>query len=90
MSKRSNDKRVLQFLKLLKKSEVIEAVGIARLLQVPLVICLDDEESGSEISSKVVERDYDSILADLIDAFAAETKSKQKFILNLMRMAIED
>lgn len=90
MSKRSNDKRVLQFLKLLKKLEVIEAVGIARLLQVPLVIYLDDEESGSEISSKVVERDYDSILADLIDAFAVETKSKQKFILNLMRMAIED
>ncbi len=90
MSKRSNDKRILQFLKLLKKLEIIEAMGIARLLQVPLVIYLDDEESGSEISSKVVERDYDSILADLIDAFAVETKSKQKFILNLMRMAVED
>ena len=90
MSKRSNDKRVLQFLKLLKKLEVIEAIGIARLLQVPLVIYLDDEESGPEISSKVVERDYDSILADLIDAFAVETKSKQKFILNLMKTAIED
>ena len=90
MSKRSNDKRVLQFLKLLKKLEVIEAIGVARLLQVPLVIYLDDEESGSEISSKVVERDYDSILADLIDAFAVETKSKQKFILNLMKAAVED
>jgi len=91
MLKRTKDKRVLKFLGYLKKLQTIEAMGVAGLLQVPLVSYNEEseesQESGPEKSSKVVERDQDSILADMIDAFVNETPSKQKFILDIMKAA---
>ncbi len=91
MLKRTQNKRVLKFLNYLKKLQTIEAMGVAGLLQVPLVY-FDEEseesqESGPAKSSNVVERDQDSILADMIDAFVNESSSKQKFILDIMKAA---
>ena len=82
--KRKRDKEVLKFLHYLTKMEVIEAVGIARLLGVELVVREDGTDADGEPTATVTEKEYDIILSELIDAFVSTSKSKRKFILSIM------
>ena len=87
--KRSKDREVLKFLKYLTQLEVIEAVGIARLLGVELVTREDDTDADGQEKATITEKDYDIILSELIDAFVSTSKSKRKFILSVMEPIVK-
>ena len=83
------NREVLKFLKYLTKLEVIEAVGIARLLGVELVTWEDTEDADGQPQATITEKDYDIILSELVDAFVSTSKSKRKFILSIMEPLVK-
>lgn len=85
--KKTTDKQVLKFLTYLTKLEVIEAIGVARLLQIDLMTRPDDEEGDDKKAATITEKDYDVIMTEMIDAFIASPKDKRKFILETMKWA---
>ena len=85
--KRSVEKQVLKFLGYLKELEVIEAVGLARFLQVDLVVREDDSDPDTQKTATITEKEYDIILSEMIDAFVSSTREKRKMILELMKNA---
>jgi len=87
--KRSKDREVLKFLKYLTQLEVIEAVGIARLLGVELVTREDGTDADGQEKATITEKDYDIILSELVDAFVSTSKSKRKFILSVMEPIVK-
>ncbi len=86
--KKNNE--VLKFLKYLTKLEIIEAVGIARLLGVELVVRNDNESTESQPSASITEKDYDTILSEMVDAFVSTTKNKRRFILSIMKESVKN
>lgn len=85
--KRSVEKQVLKFLGYLKELEVIEAVGLARFLQVDLVVREDNSDPDTQKTATITEKEYDIILSEMIDAFVSSTREKRKMILELMKNA---
>ena len=85
--KRSVEKQVLKFLGSLKELEVIEAVGLARFLQVDLVVREDDSDPDTQKTATITEKEYDIILSEMFDAFVSSTREKRKMILELMKNA---
>ena len=85
--KRSVEKQVLKFLGYLKELEVIEAVGLARFLQVDLVVREDNSDPDTQKTATITEKEYDIILSEMIDAFVSSTHEKRKMILELMKNA---
>lgn len=86
--KRSQDKQLLKFLTYLQKLEIIEAIGVARLLKVDLVVRKDDTDANGEEKPSIEEKEYDVILSEIIDAFIAAPKNKRKNILDIMKAAV--
>lgn len=88
MNKKKN-RDVLKFLQYLTKLEIIEAIGIARLLGVELVTREDGTDADDQEKASLSEKDYDVILSEIIDAFVSTSKSKRKFILSLMEASVK-
>ena len=88
--KNSQNKQVMKFLSYLTKLEVIEAVGLARLLDVDLLIREDGSDVDSESTATITEKEYDVILSEIIDAFVKCNKTKRKNILALLKVATSE
>lgn len=85
--KKVSNREVLKFLKYLKELELIETLGIARLLQVDLVVRSDEEDVHAAAKASIEEKEFEVILSEMIDAFIQMEKSKRKFILDVMKEA---
>ena len=85
--KRSKDKQVEQFLKCLLKLEVIETIGVARLLKVDLVTRQDDADADSQPTATIMEKEADIIMSEILDAYIAAPKNVRKWILQLVKDA---
>lgn len=80
--KRKKKDKVLYFLSMLKELEIIEAIGVARLLKVDLLTI----DCNLEVE-KMKEKEYDVLLSEMIDAFVQLGEKEQKFILTVMKNA---
>lgn len=80
--KRKKKDKVLYFLSMLKELEIIEAIGVARLLKVDLLTI----DCNLEVE-KIKEKEYDVLLSEMIDAFVQLGEKEQKFILTVMKNA---
>ena len=67
---------------MLKELEIIEAIGVARLLKVDLLTI----DYNLEVE-KIKEKEYDVLLSEMIDAFVQLGEKEQKFILTVMKNA---
>lgn len=81
------DKQLLHFLSYLKKLEVIEAIGVARLLNIDLMVRKDNNDSDNEKTATLSEKEYDIILSEMIDKFLQLDKNKKKNLLSIMKEA---
>ena len=84
------DRQVLKFLSHLRKLEVIEAIGIARLLKVDLLTRADDADPDTQARATIQEKEYDIILSEMMDAFIKLPREQRKMILNIMKEATEE
>jgi hypothetical protein len=73
--KKKEQKQVLSFLKYLKKLEVIETIGVARLLGVQVM------------NSDNTERNGDEILFDICEAFNKVNSNMRKELLKVLKEA---
>ena len=80
--KRKKKDKVLYFLSMLKELEIIEAIGVARLLKVDLLTI----DCNLKVE-KMKEKEYDVLLSEMIDAFVQLGEKEQKFILTVMKNA---
>lgn len=87
MNKKKTNKEVLKFLGYLKELEVAEAVGLAYLLHVDLLVRPDGEDPDSIAAASIQEKDYNIILSEMIEAFIGCNKHKKRWILDLMKDA---
>lgn len=88
--KYSQKRQAMKFLSYLTKLEVIETIGIARLLEVDLLIREDGSDIDSESTASITEKEYDVILSEILDAFIKCNKTKRKNILALMKAAVSE
>ena len=85
--KRSQEKQVKDFLAYVLKLEVIEAIGIARLLKVDLITRPDESDADEQPAASIQEKEFDILLSEMIDAFISSPKETRKWILQLMKDA---
>ena len=83
------DRQVLKFLSYLRRLEVIEAIGLARILKVDLLVVADGTDSNEQEKPSIQEKEYDIILSEMIDAFIKMKREQRKTILNIMKEATE-
>ena len=83
-------REVMKFLDYLRRLEVVEALGVARLLSVDLSVRSDEQDADAQSAATISEKEYDIILSEMIDAFLNIEKSKRKFILSIMKEATYD
>lgn len=81
------DKQVLKFLSYLRHLEVIEAIGIARILKVDLLIRNDSDDANEQEKPSIQEKEYDIILSEMMDSFIKLKREERKMILEIMREA---
>ena len=81
------DKQVLKFLSYLRHLEVIEAIGIARILKVDLLIRNDSADADEQEKASIQEKEYDIILSEMMDSFIKLKREERKMILEIMREA---
>ena len=81
------DKQVLKFLSYLKHLEVIEAIGIARILKVDLLVRNDSTDADEQEKASIQEKEYDIILSEMMDSFIKLKREERKMILEIMREA---
>ena len=81
------DKQVLKFLSYLRHLEVIEAIGIARILKVDLLIRNDSTDADEQEKASIQEKEYDIILSEMMDSFIKLKREERKMILEIMREA---
>jgi hypothetical protein len=87
--RRTVDRQVLKFLSYLRKLEVIEAIGLARMLNVDLLVVEDDVDPDHVNKASIKEKEYDIILSEMIDAFIKMKREKRKMFLKIMKEATE-
>lgn len=83
------DKQVLKFLSYLRYLEVIEAIGIARILKVELLVRDDNADADSQEKATIQEKEYDIILSEMLDSFIKLSREERKMILKIMKEATE-
>lgn len=81
------DKQVLKFLSYLRHLEVIEAIGIARILKVDLLVRNDSDDANEQEKASIQEKEYDIILSEMMDSFIKLKREERKMILEIMREA---
>lgn len=81
------DKQVLKFLSYLRHLEVIEAIGIARILKVDLLVRNDSADANEQEKPSIQEKEYDIILSEMMDSFIKLKREERKMILEIMREA---
>lgn len=81
------DKQVLKFLSYLRHLEVIEAIGIARILKVDLFVRNDSTDADEQEKASIQEKEYDIILSEMMDSFIKLKREERKMILEIMREA---
>lgn len=81
------DKQVLKFLSYLRHLEVIEAIGIARILKVDLLVRNDSDDANEQEKPSIQEKEYDIILSEMMDSFIKLKREERKMILEIMREA---
>ena len=81
------DKQVLKFLSYLRHLEVIEAIGIARILKVDLLVRNDSADANEQENPSIQEKEYDIILSEMMDSFIKLKREERKMILEIMREA---
>ena len=81
------DKQVLKFLSYLRHLEVIEAIGIARILKVDLLVRNDSTDANEQEKASIQEKEYDIILSEMMDSFIKLKREERKMILEIMREA---
>ena len=81
------DKQVLKFLSYLRHLEVIEAIGIARILKVDLLVRNDSADADEQEKASIQEKEYDIILSEMMDSFIKLKREKRKMIVEIMREA---
>ena len=81
------DKQVLKFLSYLRHLEVIEAIGIARILKVDLLVRNDSDDADEQEKASIQEKEYDIILSEMMDSFIKLKREERKMILEIMREA---
>lgn len=81
------DKQVLKFLSYLRHLEVIEAIGIARILKVDLLVRNDSADADEQEKASIQEKEYDIILSEMMDSFIKLKREERKMILEIMREA---
>lgn len=81
------DKQVLKFLSYLRHLEVIEAIGIARILKVDLLVRNDSTDADEQEKASIQEKEYDIILSEMMDSFIKLKREERKMILEIMREA---
>lgn len=81
------DKQVLKFLSYLRHLEVIEAIGIARILKVDLLVRNDSTDANEQEKPSIQEKEYDIILSEMMDSFIKLKREERKMILEIMREA---
>ena len=84
------DRQVLKFLSYLRRLEVIEAIGLARILKVDLLVVADDTDPNEQEKPSIQEKEYDIILSEMIDAFIKMKREQRKTILNIMKEATKE
>ena len=81
------DKQVLKFLSYLRHLEVIEAIGIARILKVDLLVRNDTADANEQEKPSIQEKEYDIILSEMMDSFIKLKREERKMILEIMEEA---
>ena len=81
------DKQVLKFLSYLRHLEVIEAIGISRILKVDLLVRNDSADANEQEKPSIQEKEYDIILSEMMDSFIKLKREERKMILEIMREA---
>ena len=81
------DKQLLKFLSYLRHLEVIEAIGIARILKVDLLVRNDSTDADEQEKASIQEKEYDIILSEMMDSFIKLKREERKMILEIMREA---
>lgn len=81
------DKQVLKFLSYLRHLEVIEAIGIARILKVDLLVRNDSADANEQEKPSIQEKEYDIILSEMMDSFIKLKREERNMILEIMREA---
>ena len=81
------DKQVLKFLSYLRHLEVIEAIGIARILKVDLLVRNDTADANEQEKPSIQEKEYDIILSEMMDSFIKLKREERKMILEIMKEA---
>lgn len=82
-------KQVLKFLNLLTQLEIIEAIGVARLLNVQLVTREENQDADEQKTASITEKDYNIIMSEMIDAFVNAPKEERRFIIKVMKSAVK-
>lgn len=80
MSRETTDKQLLNFLNQITKLSQVEFIGLARMLNIPLV--QDNEEKTP--------REFEYIMSDLIDKYITLSKTQQKNLKKILHKAIKD
>ena len=81
------DKQVLKFLSYLRHLEVIEAIGIDRILKVDILVRNDSADADEQEKASIQEKEYDIILSEMMDSFIKLKREERKMILEIMREA---
>ena len=73
-----NEKEFMSFVEKISKLEMMEFLGVARMLSVPLV-----EKDGDETKG----REFDSILSDMMDAYLNLNRTQKRNLDTIIKKA---
>ena len=74
----------------MRKLEVIEAIGVARLLKVDLLTRADEDNADLQKTATIQEKEYDIILSEMLDAFIKLEGASRKRVLAIMKDATRE
>ena len=87
--KKIKEKHMAKFLEYLQVLEPVETLGVARLLGVDLSLRKEGTDPIELPGASIQEEDYYLFLSEMIDKFVQTTEEKRKFLLKIMKAAIE-
>lgn len=75
-----SEKNFNEFIELITKLEPIEFLGITKIFCIPIVTKTNDE---------IIDRPFDEILSDLLDAFVALGCNQRREIIKVLRASLK-
>ena len=84
----AKQEEVLRFLGYIKQMEIIDAIGVMRMLNIELVETDESQPADENQQPSITAKEGNIILSELIDTFVTTAPNRRKNLLKIMKEAV--